>query len=199
MRVANPDRDPQLQISALTAFGVDPRRIFVDYSAATAAAGSELARLLDQLQCGDALVVWRLDRLCGSLSRLLRIVADLGAQGVGFVSITEAVDNTPPAGRGQLRMISALAAFERDLRRERATASLAAAKALGRAPGRPTVMKGDKIAVAKRMLADGSPKAVIAKTIGVSRPTLYAHLPDFAPPPTQDAAPCQLTPRDRAR
>jgi len=31
-------------------------------------------------------------------------------------------------------------------------------------------------AVARRMLSEGRGKAVIARTIGVSRPTLYAHL-----------------------
>lgn len=66
--------------------------------------------------------------------------------------------------------------IERDLIRERTVAGMAAARARGRVGGRPAIMTPDKLAVARRMLADGKSKTAVAKTIGVSRPTLYAHL-----------------------
>jgi len=72
--------------------------------------------------------------------------------------------------------MASLAAFERDLIRERTIAGLAAARARGRVGGRPPIMTPDKLAVARRLLAEGKSKAAVAKTIGVSRPTLYAHL-----------------------
>ena len=37
-------------------------------------------------------------------------------------------------------------------------------------------MTPEKIEVAQRMLVEGQDKAVIARTIGVSRPTLYNYL-----------------------
>ena len=55
-------------------------------------------------------------------------------------------------------------------------AGLAAARARGKVGGRPPIMTTERLAVARRMLDEGKPKAVIAKTIGVSRPPLYAHL-----------------------
>ena len=55
-------------------------------------------------------------------------------------------------------------------------AGLAAARGRGRLGGRPTVMTPEKIEVVRRMLDDGQDKAVIARTIGVSRPTLYNYL-----------------------
>ena len=90
--------------------------------------------------------------------------------------MTEAIDTTTPAGRLLFGILASLAAFERDLIRERTMAGLTAARAQGRVGGRPSLMTPDKLAVARQMLAEGKPKSVIAKTIGVSRPTLYAHL-----------------------
>ncbi len=98
------------------------------------------------------------------------LIAELGEQQIGFVSLTEAIDTTTPAGRLLFGVMASLAQFERDVIRERTTAGLAAAKARGRVGGRPTIMTPDNLAVARQMLADGKPKAVVAKTIGVSRP-----------------------------
>lgn len=72
--------------------------------------------------------------------------------------------------------LDAMAAFERDVIRERTMAGLAAARARGKVGGRPTIMTPENLAVARQMLDSGTPKSVVAKTIGVSRPTLYAHL-----------------------
>ena len=132
--------------------------------------------MLEQLRLGDTLVVWRLDRLGRSTSHLIQTVTELEQRGVGFASLTEAIDTTTPAGRLLFGVLASLAAFERDLIRERTLAGLQAARARGKVGGRPTSMTADKLAVARSMLADGRPKSTIAATIGVSRATLYAHL-----------------------
>ena len=74
-------------------------------------------------------------------------------------------------------MFAALAEFERDLIRERTTAGLAAARARGRSGGRPLVMTADKLQVAQEMHVSGQyTVAAIAKTLGVSRASIYRHL-----------------------
>jgi DNA invertase Pin-like site-specific DNA recombinase len=125
--------------------------------------------------------VWRLDRLGRSTSHLIQTVTELGERGVGFRSLTEAIDTTTSAGRLLFGVLASLAAFERDLIRERTMAGLAAARARGKFGGRPSIMTPEKLAVARQMLDAGTPKSIVAKTIGVSRPTLYTHLAQGRP------------------
>jgi DNA invertase Pin-like site-specific DNA recombinase len=74
-------------------------------------------------------------------------------------------------------VFAALAEFERDLVRERTSAGLAAARAHGRRGGRPSVMTGHKLQVAREMHASGRyTVAAIAKALGVSRASIYRHL-----------------------
>lgn len=181
-RVSTLEQDPALQHDALKAAGVE--RIFTDQASGALTERPQLNALLEQLRPGDTLVVWRLDRLGRSTSHLIQTVTALEERGVGFASLTESIDTTTPAGRLLFGVLASLAAFERDLIRERTLAGLAAARARGRVGGRPTKMTPDKLAVARRMLAEGRPKTTIATTIGVSRATLYSQLARSGNEPT---------------
>ena len=176
-RVSTLEQNPQLQLDALDAAGVG--QVFVDHACGVLANRPQLAALLEKLQPGDTLVVWRLDRLGRSTAHLMQTVTELGERGIGFVSLTESIDTDTAVGRLLFHLLASLAGFERDLTRERTLAGLASARAQGRRGGRPTVMTPEKLAVARQMLAAGTSKAIIARTIGVSRPTLYDHLRDL--------------------
>ena len=79
-------------------------------------------------------------------------------------------------------MFGALAEFERELVRERTQAGLSAARARGRLGGRPRAMTTDKVRLARQMY-DSREHTVeaIAKTLGVSRASIYRHLDPSAP------------------
>jgi DNA invertase Pin-like site-specific DNA recombinase len=84
----------------------------------------------------DVLIVWKLDRLGRSLRHLIITLDELQSLGVGFVSVTEAVDTASVAGRFQLQILAAVAEFERGMIRERVVTGLARAKAQGVRLGR---------------------------------------------------------------
>jgi len=80
--------------------------------------------------------------------------------------------------------MGALAAFERDLIRERTNAGLAAARARGRVGGRPRKLKTNgKVALARQMFADQSHSLPeICAALGISRATLYRYVKEAKPP-----------------
>src|SRR5262249_56244045 len=63
----------------------------------------------------DVIVVWRLDRWGRSLADLAGTLAELSALGVGFISLTEAMDLTTPTGRALAGLLAVCAEFEREV------------------------------------------------------------------------------------
>jgi DNA invertase Pin-like site-specific DNA recombinase len=174
-RVSTTDQQPHLQVDALTAAGC--YRVFTETASGARADRPILDQVLDQLRPGDTLVVWKLDRLGRSLRHLVNTVTGLADRGIGFRSLQEAIDTTTPGGKLIFHVFAALAEFERDLIRERTSAGLAAARARGRHGGRPSVMTVPKLQVAREMYASGRyTVGAIAKTLGVSRASIYRHL-----------------------
>jgi DNA invertase Pin-like site-specific DNA recombinase len=80
----------------------------------------------------DVVLVWRLDRWGRSVADLLATLQELQHLGVGFVSLTEALDLTTPAGRAMAGLLAVFAEFERDILRERVRAGLAHTRQNGR-------------------------------------------------------------------
>jgi DNA invertase Pin-like site-specific DNA recombinase len=79
----------------------------------------ELDQLLSRLRASDKVTIYKLDRLGRSLKHLLQVVGDLQQQGVGLVSLTDAVNTTSAQGRLVFHLFASLAEFERELIRER--------------------------------------------------------------------------------
>lgn len=175
-RVSTGDQSLGLQREALENAGVDPNQIHEDVTGGANFERPGLGRALDKLREGDALVVWRLDRLGRSLKDLIETVNGLADRGIGFKSITEAIDTTTSGGRLVFHIFGALAEFEREIIRERTMAGLNTARARGRYGGRPRAMDERKVRMAKSMLADQSNTvADVCEALGVSRSTLYKY------------------------
>jgi DNA invertase Pin-like site-specific DNA recombinase len=170
-RVSTSDQDEALQLDALAKAGC--ARVFTDRASGAVDDRPGLVELLDHARAGDVVVVWRLDRLGRSLRHLIDTVRLLEDRGVGFRSLTEAIDTSSSGGKLVFHVFAALAEFERDLIRERTRAGLAAARARGRVGGRPSVWTPEKREQAQQMLADGKPVATVAKVLSVSRASVY--------------------------
>jgi putative DNA-invertase from lambdoid prophage Rac len=116
----------------------------------------------------DAIVVWKLDRWGRSLPDLIASLAELRDLGVAFISLTEALDFTTPAGRAMIALLSVFAEFERDMIRERVKAGIAQARAEGKPHGRPRTAS-TKAAEVRRLYRKGWNKSRIARELGISR------------------------------
>ena len=174
IRVSTLDQNPALQRDALAAAGCG--RLFEDRASGARADRPGLAQALAFLREGDVLVVWKLDRLGRSLAHLVRTAEALAARGVGFRSLTEAIDTTTPGGRLVFHLFAALGQFERDLIRERTRAGLAAAAARGRRGGRRPVVTEDKLKRARLLLAQGLTVREAAARLRIGKTALYEAL-----------------------
>ncbi len=172
-RVSTRDQNLHRQTDALTEASC--LRVFADKKSGKDTARPELVAALDFMRPGDTLVVASLDRLSRSLGDLIAMVAELRRRQVGFRSLHEQLDTTTPGGRLVFHVFAALAEFLRELIVEGTREGLEAARARGRVGGRPVVMTPEKIAAARSLLPEHSISA-IARMVGVSRGTLYAHM-----------------------
>jgi DNA invertase Pin-like site-specific DNA recombinase len=116
----------------------------------------------------DVLLVWRLDRWGRSVADLVSTLQELTELGVGFVSLTEALDLTTPAGRAMAGLLAVFAQFEREIMRERVRAGLDHARQQGKRLGRPPSVV-HKAADVRKLLRQGASKSEIARRLGIGR------------------------------
>lgn len=178
-RVSTGDQDLALQMDALKRAGCE--RIFTDKASGAKVDRPGLTQALAHVRDGDALVVWKFDRLGRSLPHLIETVTALQAGSVGLRSLTENIAPTTPGGRLIFNVFGALAAFERDLIRERTKAGLAAAAARGRQGGRKPVVTSDKLTRARGLLANGLTVREAAMRVKVGKTALYRALSETKP------------------
>ncbi len=174
-RVSTHDQTLSLQKDALEKAGCD--RIFADTVSGTKMERKGLSEALSHLRSGDALVVWRLDRLGRSLRHLIDTITELHERGVGFKSLQENIDTTTSGGKLVFHIFGALAEFEREIIRERTQAGLASARSRGKVGGRPKTLSARQVQMLRNMAADKSLTiADICKTLGIGRTTFYRYV-----------------------
>ncbi len=114
----------------------------------------------------DAVLVWKFDRFARSVSHLLRALETFNALGIGFVSLSESLDTSTPAGRMVFTVLGAVAELERSLIAERVRAGLRNARAKGKVLGRPrTIVDTARIG---RLRDSGLPWRAIAEQLEIS-------------------------------
>jgi DNA invertase Pin-like site-specific DNA recombinase len=177
-RVSTDEQHLDLQRDALLNAGVAAKDIYTDKVTGVKSERPGLQAALSHLREGDALIVWRLDRLGRSLKHLIETVTMLKQQGVAFKSLTENIDTATATGTLVFQIFGALAEFERNLIKERTIAGLQAARVRGRKGGRPRRNPASgRVALAKRLYRDPTISIPeILKTLNISKATLYRWL-----------------------
>ena len=178
-RVSTDGRNLDQQIRTLADAGCT--RVFADKRPGKTATRPELDACLDYLRPGDILVVPSLGRLSPSLQDLITLVAGLHHRDLGFQSLHEALNTTTPGGRLVFHVFAALAEFIRELIVQGTHEGIAAARSHGVRVGRPPAMTAEQIHHAQALLTQpGNTVSSIARLLGVSRSTIYKHVPELA-------------------
>lgn len=140
-----------------------------------------------KLQCAiergevSKVVVWRLDRLGRTAAGLTKLFADLQERRIPLISLKDGIDLSTASGRMLANVLASVAQFETELRAERVLAGQAAARAAGksiggRKAGTRVRLTVEKERALRQLHATGTPISEIARTLQLSRQTIYTAL-----------------------
>ncbi len=168
-RVSTEEQGTDPQVDELQSVGCEA--IHQEHASGADRGRPVLARLLNDIQPGETLVVVRLDRLARSVSHLLQVIEQLEQKGAHFRSLCDPIDTTTPQGMFSLQVLGAVAQLERALISERTKAGLRSARARGRLGGNPGLRARDPKAI--RAASDARNK--------VHMDGVLAHLDEWLP------------------
>jgi len=161
--------------------GLSLDKTFTEKASAKDTHRPKLQELIQFVRAGDTVVVHSMDRLARNLDDLRSIVKTLTSKGIAVEfskeQLTFTSDESPMANL-LLSVMGAFAEFERSLLRERQREGIALAKDRGAYKGRKRELSPEQVIIIKKSIAEGQKKSVIAKTVGISRETLYRYLDD---------------------
>jgi DNA invertase Pin-like site-specific DNA recombinase len=147
-RVSTFDQHPEMQDGELTEYvkrrGWSLHKIYSDKGVSgTLERRPALDALLEDCRRKkvDIVVVWKFDRFARSLKQLLNALELFRSLGIGFVSLTEAIDTSLPHGEMLFQIIGAIAQWERALIVERVKAGLQHARSQGKVLDRPPLRR----------------------------------------------------------
>ena len=168
-RVSTSDQNPAAQVAALEAAGCIMIRTETG-SGTSLENRPELGTILDFIHPDETLVVTRIDGLARSMKDLQVIVEKLRERGANIAATEQPVDTSTATGKAFFDMLGVFAEFETNLRRERQSEGIAAAKRRGAYHGRPPRIDMDAI---RERIAEGQSPTRIARELGVSRGIVY--------------------------
>ena len=187
-RVSTTKQDLDRQIDALTVAGIASGHIYVDKKSGATTDRPGLKALLDYARPGDVIVVHTLDRLGRTVHDTLNLIHQLRERGVGVRNLADPIrvdSASPDDPMAQLAVVllALFAQMERTYTLERAAHARAVATAKGRRGGRPSVVTESQLVHAVQLRRDGRTIAEITAATGLTRATLYRHLPAREPEP----------------
>lgn len=178
VRVSTKDQSWDLQVDALKKSGCQV--VYCEVAKGSKENRPEWDKLFQELQSGDTLVIWKLDRMGRSLQHLTKVINELIKRNVDVISLNDPIDTTTAQGKLMFNMFASLAEFEKDLIRERTMAGLDSARARGRQGGRPKGLseKAKRTACVAEVLYNQKELTTdqIATQLDISKVTLYKYL-----------------------
>jgi putative DNA-invertase from lambdoid prophage Rac len=179
MRVSTGDQSVELQRVAIKRYAEGREwqlaEIYEDVISGAVGRRPGLDRLMVNVRHHrlDAVIVWKFDRFSRSVEDLLASLMTFQAHGIDFVSVTEGIDTSVPAGKMVLTVLGAFAQFEHALIRERVIAGVREKRRQqgGRWGRRPT-LPAQVVQHARQLLEQKQPLRTVAQALNVPRTTL---------------------------
>ena len=162
---------------ARAGYNISPKRFIEEQISGSVPAAQRpgFQRLLERMDEGDTLVVTKLDRIGRDSIDVQQTVEHFQREGVRLVVLQLGnLDLTSSAGSLMVKMLAAVADFERDLIIERTQAGQARARAAGKHMGRPSKTSEEQRRSIRSALAGGATVTSLAKTYSISRATVIA-------------------------
>jgi DNA invertase Pin-like site-specific DNA recombinase len=181
-RVSTTKQDLARQIDALTAVGIPVEQIYLDKKSGATTDRPGLRALRGYARAGDVIVVHTLDRLGRTVRDTLNLIHELRERGVGVRNLADPIridsaDPEDPMAQLAVVLLALFGQMERTYTLERAAHARAVATAKGRWIGRPSVIDEHKLAYAAHLRDAGDTIAEIVAKTGITRSSLYRHLP----------------------
>ena len=178
-RVSTSDQNVDGQLDELRAYAEKRGWAIEEFTDEGVSGAARTRPALDQMMVGvrrrkfDVVLVWAFDRFARSTAHLTSTLEELQTLGVDFVSYTQELDTTTPAGELLFTVLAGIAQFERSMISERVKTGMAAAKKRGKHLGRPYLpnAKAEKI---KKLRESGLSFRKIASQVKVSVGTAVA-------------------------
>ena len=177
IRVSSEDQNTDRQLESLSSLQLD--RIFQDKLSGKNTARTSLQEMLRFIREGDHLFVHSMDRLARNLLDLRNMVNELTGRGVRISFLKENLTFNGDDSAMSVLLLSvmgAVAEFERTLIRERQAEGIKLAKQKGTYRGRVNSLSPAQVEELRSKVANGIPKARVARELKICRETLYKYL-----------------------
>lgn len=171
IRVSSIDQNTVRQLD-----GISLDKVFTEKLSGKSIERPILQECITYIRSGDTLFVHSIDRLARNAKDLLNLVEQLLVKQVTVIfvknNLTFSSDTKDHMAKLQLTMLAAFAEFERALIRERQREGIAIAKSNGKYSGRRKITDA-ALAEARVRTAAGEPLSTVAKSLNLSRQSLY--------------------------
>lgn len=170
-RVSSAGQKLDIQIEKLKAYGCT--KIYKEKISGVDQNRPELLKCLDYIRDEqDTLVITRLDRMARSTLHLGHIIKQLKEKSINFVVLDQSIDTTTSFGMLTFNILSSVAEFENEIRKERQKEGIQKALKQGKKFGRPRKVSA---IIIEQVLEDSKTKTVsqILKDNSISQRTYY--------------------------
>ncbi|MGE3993129.1 recombinase family protein [Pseudorhodoplanes sp.] len=172
-RVSTTGQDLEVQLEKLAKCD----KMFREKRSGVDGARPELRRCLEYIREGDTLVITKIDRLARSTSDLYKILSRLEEKGAQFKVLDDPlIDTNSRTGKLVLGILSLIAEFENDIRKERQMDGIAKAKERGVNFGRRKQLTDDVVKHIRKRRRHGATIPQIMKDVGLSKASVYRAL-----------------------